>query len=107
MTAVPESALVDRVRLRLAADGAEPSPAKVAEAVRREGVLLGDDAVLDIVDEVRRESLGAGALEPLLNLPGVTDVLVNGPGEVFVDDGDGLRMTPVTVVRRLTISARS
>jgi pilus assembly protein CpaF len=95
VTAVPESALVDRVRLRLAADGAEPSPAKVAEAVRREGVLLGDDAVLDIVDEVRRESVGAGALEPLLNLPGVTDVLVNGPGEVFVDDGEGLRMTPV------------
>ena len=31
-----------------------------------------------------------GALEPLLAEPGVTDVLVNGPGEVWVDRGAGL-----------------
>ncbi|WP_019873949.1 TadA family conjugal transfer-associated ATPase [Sporichthya polymorpha] len=32
----------------------------------------------------------AGALEPLLAEPGVTDVLVNGPQEVWVDRGAGL-----------------
>ncbi|WP_062205923.1 TadA family conjugal transfer-associated ATPase [Demequina salsinemoris] len=32
----------------------------------------------------------AGALGPLLALPGVTDVLVNGPADVWVDRGEGL-----------------
>jgi pilus assembly protein CpaF len=50
--------------------------------------------------------LGAGPLEPLLRRPGVTDVLVNGPAEVYVDCGDGLERTRVTFrddeeVRRL------
>ncbi|MFL5912186.1 MAG: TadA family conjugal transfer-associated ATPase [Gaiellaceae bacterium] len=57
-------------------------------------------------DEVRADLVGAGPLEPLLRDPDVTDVLVNGPGEVWVDAGDGLRLTPVrfaseSEVRRL------
>jgi pilus assembly protein CpaF len=32
-------------------------------------------------------------LEPLLNEPGVTDVLVNGPNQVFIDRGAGLELT--------------
>ena len=47
-----------------------------------------------------------GALEPLLAEPGVTDVLVNGPAEVWVDRGSGLERVPVDLgddatVRRL------
>ena len=44
---------------------------------------------------LRRDVLGAGPLEPLLRLPGVTDVLVNGPDQVYVDRGDGLEATAV------------
>jgi pilus assembly protein CpaF len=48
----------------------------------------------------------AGALEPLLAEPGVTDVLVNAPREVWVDRGAGLQRVPVNLgdeaaVRRL------
>jgi pilus assembly protein CpaF len=32
-------------------------------------------------------------LEPLLHEPGVTDVLVNGPNQVFIDRGAGLELT--------------
>ena len=82
MTAAP---LVERVRARLAAQAAAPTAATVAAAVRQEaGGLLGDD---DVLREVRRavdELAGAGPLEPLLRLPGVTDVLVNGPAAVYV-----------------------
>ncbi|HUR75311.1 MAG TPA: TadA family conjugal transfer-associated ATPase [Sporichthya sp.] len=47
-----------------------------------------------------------GALEPLLAEPGVTDVLVNAPGEVWVDRGEGLVRATVDLgdeaaVRRL------
>ncbi|MCW2756745.1 MAG: TadA family conjugal transfer-associated ATPase, partial [Nocardioidaceae bacterium] len=49
---------------------------------------------------------GAGPLESLLRTPGVTDVLVNGPGAVYLDRGAGLELTEVRfaddeAVRRL------
>ncbi|WP_375730874.1 TadA family conjugal transfer-associated ATPase [Demequina sp. NBRC 110054] len=39
----------------------------------------------------------AGALGPLLALPGVTDVLVNGPADVWVDRGEGLERADLGV----------
>jgi len=101
--------LLDRVRARLAVDGTVPTPAGVAALVRAEAAgLLGDE---DVLAEVRRavdELAGAGPLEPLLRLPGVTDVLVNGPEQVWVDRGDGLERTGVRfpdddAVRRLAV----
>ena len=41
--------------------------------------MLGDDAVLDLVRTLRQDLVGAGPLEPLLQGPGTTDVIVNGP----------------------------
>jgi pilus assembly protein CpaF len=62
--------------------------------------------VLSLVDQLRSETRGAGVLDPLLALPGVTDVLVNGPDDVHVDRGHGLERVPVRLddeeaVRRL------
>nr|WP_308249422.1 TadA family conjugal transfer-associated ATPase [Nocardioides jiangsuensis] len=98
--------IVERVRDRLARDGSPLSPAHVARALRDEGRPVGDATVLAVVDELSRDVLGAGPLEPLLRLDGVTDVLVNGPGQVFVDRGNGLEPTSVRfpddgAVRRL------
>ncbi|WP_460863612.1 TadA family conjugal transfer-associated ATPase [Nocardiopsis coralliicola] len=83
--------MLDRVRTRLAADGVEPSPGRVAAALRAEGGLLGDAEVLAIVRSLRAELSGTGPLEPLLSDPEVTDVLVNAPDEVWVDGSGGLR----------------
>jgi pilus assembly protein CpaF len=49
---------------------------------------------------------GAGILEPLLCADGTTDVLVTAPDAVWVDDGNGLRRSPIRfaddeAVRRL------
>ncbi|MGK5637832.1 TadA family conjugal transfer-associated ATPase [Streptomyces sp. URMC 126] len=100
------TALLDAVRLRLAGAGADPTPARVAEALREEGRLLGDTEVLNIVSRLRSELVGAGPLEPLLAEPDVTDVLVTAPDRVWVDRGAGLRLADVsfpdaTAVRRL------
>lgn len=88
-------ALVDAVRLRLAETGAEPTPARVAAALRAEGRLLGDAGVLAVVTALRSELVGAGPLEPLLADPAVTDVLVTAPDRVWVDRGRGLELTDV------------
>src|SRR5690348_12345945 len=106
MTGAP---LVERVRARLAAQPGALTAAAVAAAVRQEADgLLGDD---DVLREVRRtvdELAGAGPLEPLLRRPGVTDVLVNGPDEVWIDRGQGLERVAVhfpddDAVRRLAV----
>ncbi|MPZ61351.1 MAG: TadA family conjugal transfer-associated ATPase [Propionibacteriales bacterium] len=104
--AAEKTLLVDTVRTQLALEGAEPTPARVAEALRSKGRVLGDAAVLDVVDALRRDALGAGPLEPLLREPGVTDVVVNGPEAVYVDRGSGLEPVPLRfpddgAVRRL------
>ncbi len=94
MTAVDRQ-LLDEVRDRLARDGGAVTPAAVADALRATRGLITDAVVLDVLDALRRDSLGAGPLDPLLSLDGVTDVLVNGPDEVYVDVGSGLELTAV------------
>ncbi|MFL6171853.1 MAG: TadA family conjugal transfer-associated ATPase [Marmoricola sp.] len=94
------------VRDRLAMDGAQVTPQRVAQALREDGRPIGDAQVLAVHDALRRDVLGAGPLEDLIALPGVTDVLVNGPGQVWIDRGDGLEPTAVhfpddDAVRRL------
>ncbi len=98
--------LLERVRGRLVASASDASPAQVATALREEGLVLGDAAVLALVEDLRRELVGAGALEPLLRQAGVTDVLVNGPDHVWIDRGRGMERAGVAFadeaeVRRL------
>ena len=98
--------LVDRVRSRLVAGQDEATPGRVASALRAEGIVLGDEAVLSLVESLRRELIGAGPLQLLLQQPDVTDVLVNGPDAVWIDRGQGLQRTAVSFasddeVRRL------
>jgi pilus assembly protein CpaF len=84
---------LDLVRDRLAALGRSYTPVDVASAMRAEGLAVSDSTVLDAVESLRRYSVGAGPLEPLLRQPGVSDVLVNGPDQVFIDRGAGLELT--------------
>lgn len=86
---------LELVRMRLATLGRDYGPADVAEAARDLGLVVSDALVLHTMEALRRTSTGAGVLEPLLHLPGVTDVLVNGPDQVFVDCGHGLEPTDV------------
>jgi pilus assembly protein CpaF len=98
--------LVERVRGVLAVGSGPPTASQVASVLRAEGAVLGDAAVLDAATRLQAEISGAGPLESLLRQPGVTDVIVNGPDEVWVDRGDGLEREAVhlgdeSAVRRL------
>ena len=84
---------LDPLRDRLAGLGRSPSPADVAAAMRAEGRMVSDAALIETVEALRRHSVGAGPLEDLLHAPGVTDILVNGPDHVYVDRGGGLELT--------------
>ncbi len=98
--------LVEEVRGRLVRTPGDLTPHRVAEALRSAGRPVGDATVLAVYEALRRDVVGAGPLEPLLRMPGVTDVLVNGPGPVHIDRGNGLEPTEVRfdhedAVRRL------
>lgn len=103
MTAALE---IEQVRELLARDGGAVTPQGVAAALRARGRPVDDATVLRVHDALHRDTVGAGPLEPLLRTPGVTDVLVNGPEQVFLDRGQGLELTEVRfaddeAVRRL------
>ncbi len=104
--AAVDSALVERVRTQLITAGWTPTPAKVAEALRLEGLVLGDTSLMALVRVLQSELTGAGPLEALLRDPAVTDVLVNSPRAVWMERGNGLERVSVrfndeAAVRRL------
>jgi pilus assembly protein CpaF len=106
MSAVVGARMLDGVRQWLAENGTEPTPARVAEALRAQGRVLGDAEVLGAAEQLRCELVGAGPLEALLADDSVTDVLVSAPDRVWVDRGGGLELTGVSftdaaAVRRL------
>jgi pilus assembly protein CpaF len=83
--------VLDRVRRQLVDAGTPPRRSALAALVRQDtGGLAGHGQVLGLVREAASELAGAGPLQPLLEQTGVTDVLVNGPDSVWVDEGGGL-----------------
>jgi pilus assembly protein CpaF len=70
------------------------------------GGVVSDLDVLSALRVLRQEFVGAGPLDQLLRDPRTTDVLVCGPGAVWVDRGAGLERTAIrfpddAAVRRL------
>lgn len=89
-------------------DGRSPTPESVDELAAVDAAVLGQRSVRTLAGRLRSEVFGAGPLDPLLALPGVTDVLVNGTSGVWIDRGAGLERADVEIgdtasVRRLAV----
>ncbi|SFJ77217.1 pilus assembly protein CpaF [Cellulomonas sp. KH9] len=91
------AAVVDRVRadLRVRPAGAADLAVLVDEALRAHGTLLGPVPLAETVRAVADELVGAGPLQPWLDDPLVTDVLVNAPQDVWVERAGALVRAPV------------
>lgn len=88
------SDLVNEIRAGLVAGDIPVTGASLADAVFSSGRLLGSEGGLRAVDRVRADLQGLGPLQPLVHT-GVTDILVNGPDQVWTDSGGGLERTPI------------
>ncbi|MGH9209434.1 MAG: CpaF family protein [Acidimicrobiales bacterium] len=91
----------ERVHRRLLGTGTDcplddPS---LGDLIRSEDPLLGADEVARAITRLRARIGGLGELEPLLADPAVSDVLVNGPGAVWVERTGRLRRTAAVVDR--------
>jgi pilus assembly protein CpaF len=85
-----------------------PDLPAVHEAAGVDVAVLGRDGVRAARDRLAAEVLGLGPLEEAVADESVTDVLVNGDGSVWVDRGDGLARTALTLgddaaARRLAV----
>lgn len=88
-------ALLQTVRRELAADAL--GDGDVLSVLSRTGrAPVTGPALLGIAERLTDDLSGAGPLQPLLDSPDVTDVLVNGPESVWADSGAGLRPTGIT-----------
>lgn len=81
---------LERVRRELGTLGRAHTPTDVAEAMRSAGLVVTDQSLLEMLEALRRHSTGAGALEDLLRQDGISDIVVNGASEVFIDRGLGM-----------------
>ena len=102
--------LVPRVQRRLAAGGAVASDAAglreaVAGALAEDGIVLPEGSLTALVRSVGDELTGLGPLAPLLADPAVTDVLVNGPAEVWVERGGAIERAAVRFPSAAAVAA--
>lgn len=113
MTTAPDHAAVDDALLgrlhrrvvedRLLSGGGAASRAEVvdrlAPVVAAEEPLLPEGRVREIAHVLAARVTGLGRLEPLLDDPGVTEVMVNGPGPVWIERQGRLQPAPIEMDR--------
>ncbi len=63
------------------------------DLINEEGVPLSETDRDRLLMEIHHETLGLGPLEPLLHDPDITDILVNGPGQVYIEKFGKLEKT--------------
>ncbi|HEX2191923.1 MAG TPA: CpaF family protein, partial [Acidimicrobiales bacterium] len=92
------AAVRSRVHSRLLADASGPVRVEqLAALVGEEAPLLGTRERARVVEELLAEVQGLGPLEPLLADPGVTEVMVNGPDQVWVERAGRLERVPLAL----------
>ncbi|MGH8013234.1 MAG: CpaF family protein, partial [Candidatus Binataceae bacterium] len=67
----------------------------ISDILTEEGRLLTESDRARLVEEIKNELLGLGPLEPLLWDDNVSDILVNGPNQVYVERQGKLYLTDV------------
>lgn len=107
LEATAQARVRDRVRERVRR-AEPPERSALAGLVAADAAVLGERGLADATDGLAADLLGLGPLRDLVRVPGVTDVLVNGDGSVWVDAGSGVVPGPVGLagpeaVRRLAV----
>jgi pilus assembly protein CpaF len=66
----------------------------MTEIVEAEQVPLSAEERLRLVRQISDDVLGYGPLQPLLDDPSLTEIMVNGPDQVFVEQNGRLTLSP-------------
>ncbi|HUG85066.1 MAG TPA: CpaF family protein [Euzebya sp.] len=66
----------------------------VGHLISRDGPILSSGERGELIRRVVDEALGLGVLEPLLADPNVTEIMVNGPDQIYVERSGRLMLSP-------------
>ncbi len=94
----PLDRLAEVLRARLlASPGAGEDPiARIRALVVAEAAVLDGEAQEELIRRITERSFGLGPLQELLADPSVDEIMVNGPGAVWVERSGRVEATPVT-----------
>lgn len=84
---------LEAVRERLTSTAEPVTAERIADAVRAEGLALGTGTTAQLVKTLRDELVGLGPLQQFVEAPGVTDVVLDGAGQIWTDGERGLMLT--------------
>ncbi len=87
--------VINEVRNTVVQNRLAPSAETLTPLIRAHSRVLSHVELVEAVEEVLATFAGLGPLEELIGLPNVTDILVNGPENVWIDRGEGLERTHV------------
>ncbi|TMJ21100.1 MAG: CpaF family protein [Alphaproteobacteria bacterium] len=68
----------------------------VAELLAEQRVQLNRPEQEDLVYQLVNDMMGLGPLEPLLEDDGVTDIMINGPKQIYIEKRGKLELTSIT-----------
>lgn len=88
---------LDRELTRLLTDDPTADRATLAEAVRQAQPLIDASALHEVVDRAWQRANGLGPISALLHEPGTTEVMINGPGPVWLDRAGQIEATGLVV----------
>lgn len=93
MTGMFNPELVRQIQTRIATTPeADPQDLSwLCQIIREEAGVASDADVFSLLKALRQQDQGMGLLEQVLAIAGVTDVVVNGPDQIFFDRGCGLQ----------------
>ena len=67
----------------------------ILQMIKEERVIIPSDQIEEIIEQLINESVGYGPLEALLKDDSITEIMVNGPNEVFIERNGKLERTGV------------
>ena len=112
VSAASVAALAERVQHRLSglsgglqsASGADLRVV-VADTLRDEGIVLPASSFATTVQAVTDELTGLGPISPLLADPAVTDIMINGPDDVWVERNGRIERTAIHFASSAALAA--
>ncbi len=95
-----QDVLMDRIDMGAASDLPRVELAQqisevVQEILAEQNIQLNSTEQRDLVTMLLNDMLGLGPLEPLLSDDDITDIMVNGPKQVYIEKGGKLELTDV------------
>lgn len=84
---------LETLREQLTSTSEPVTAARIAEAVREQGLALSSGTAQQLVRALRDELVGLGPLQQFVEQAGVTDVVLDGQGRIWTDGAEGLRET--------------